>query len=1274
MEQPSLFVSKPQSNELPRPDRIWLVDGHHLAYRSYFAFEKLSTSRGEPTQAVFGFLRTLLKLLKDDGDCVIVVFDSPAKTFRHDAFEEYKAGRAPTPDDFFPQLEKIKQLVDLMGLRQLELPGYEADDVIGTLAKKGEREGYPVRILTGDRDSFQLVSEAVQVMLPDGQLVSPQAVQEKHGVSVGQWVDYRSLVGDSSDNLPGAKGIGEKTAAKLLQEWGSLEGLYAHLETLTPKIRASLEASRDNIRLSQALSQIQTDLPLELDFRDCHRREPDRLALRETLEKLEFGSILREMNLLAAPAPSQEADWPPPPEAFLGYTFDRAQPMWASWVGLAAYTPGRVYRGQPSLQELKKFPEIRSTLAKDLSVLALKEGVWVPPGDDPLLLAYLYDPSNNDPASTVRRYGAGDWSGDPVERAQASYTLWETLQARIGDNPRIEWLYREIEKPLSAVLARVEARGISLDTDYLGQLSDELGKEISYLEAAIHRLAGHSFNVNSRDQLEVVLYDELKLAASGKKTQTGKRSTAASALEELQGQHEIIDRILLYRELTKLKSTYLDPLPKLIHPKTGRLHTRFNQTGTATGRLSSVDPNLQNIPVRTEIGRRIRKAFRAAPGMKLIAADYSQIELRVLAHMSGDENLMQVFREGKDIHSQTAAWMFGLDLNAVGPQQRRAAKCLAEGTRIATGRGWLPIEQVSVGDCVQTDGQMRKVVGLLDNGTQPTVRIKTHRGFELRGTPHHRIRAIAKDGAVVWRQLQHLQTDDQVVLRRLGAFGVCTDLPPLKPVASTCHKKPAWPQQLDEKMARWLGYVVTRGMVIRARQQRGRYGLVLMKLGRQDLDLQEEVAALWEWLAGSRLQRYEKERSVHLAVASADLAQWVARWCGAKPGQKRIPDFLWQAPAPIQAAFLQALFEGGGSVSLCRGATCIHFASASQLLVRDVQRILLNFGVASTRSAEPRGRHRTSHALLIGEPSDVERFARHIGFCFSRKSALLKQHRGWHDTYAMPHQELRLRRIYPELSLKGGKREKIYGCVRTHAPAAGLGTKQIGLLLNDPAISGHHYARVWRWWQENDLFSDGIESVEAAEPTHLYDLSVEGKPAYLAEGFISHNTINFGVLYGMSAHRLSNELSIPYPEAENFIERYFASYPRVRAWIDKVLADARQNGYVETLFGRRRFVADLDSRIRTVREAAERMAFNMPVQGTATGDLMKLAMVKLQPELDRMNAHLVLQVHDELLVEAAEEKAQEVAQVMREVLQSAWKLEVPLEVGIGIGENWFEAK
>lgn len=839
MQQSALFPP-----ELTRPNRIWLVDGHHLAYRSYFAFEKLSTSRGEPTQAVFGFIRTILRLLKEDGDCVIAVFDAPARTFRDDLYEEYKAGRAPTPDDFRPQLKRIKHVVDLLGLKRLEAPGFEADDVIGTLAKLGAAEGYPVKILTGDRDSFQLISEKIRVQLPDGSEMGTEAVREKYGVSVQQWVDYRALTGDSSDNIPGAKGVGPKTAAKLLEQWGSLEAILANLEAVQPeRIRELIKASLDNVHLSKKLSQIHTDIEFRLDFRECHRREIDRVALKAELEALEFGSILRELGLLEAPKPAQTSAWPPPAgEVWLGYTLSQAQPMWAEFTGLAAFAEGKVYGAPTQITELGRFSKLGAMLAKDLAVLALREGQSAVPGDDPLLLAYLYDPSNSEAAGTIRRYGAGDWNDDPALRAQATAALWDTLVKRTEGDEKLWWLYREIEKPLAGVLAQMEARGVALDAPYLMNLLSELSTLIGGLEAEVHTLAGHSFNLNSRDQLETVLYDELKLAASGKKTTTGKRSTAASVLEEMSELHAIVPKILEYRELTKLKSTYLEPLPKLVHPKTGRLHTRFNQTGTATGRLSSLDPNLQNIPVRSELGRRIRKGFVAGEGYRLIAADYSQIELRVLAHLCGDENLTTVFTEKKDIHTQTAAWMFGLKLAEVKPEMRRAAK-----------------------------------------------------------------------------------------------------------------------------------------------------------------------------------------------------------------------------------------------------------------------------------------------------------------------------------------------------------------------------------------------------------------------------------------------TINFGVLYGMSAHRLSNELGITYAEAEGFIERYFASYPKVREWIDATLEQGREKGCVETLFGRKRFVSDLDAKNRSVREAAERMAFNMPVQGTAA-DLMKLAMVNLQPELEKLDAHMVLQVHDELIIEAPQAKAKQIGEKVREVMEGVWKLDVPLETGVGIGDNWLEAK
>jgi len=819
--------------------RVLLVDGHHLAYRTFYALKGLTTSRGEPVQAVYGFAKSLLKALKEDGDAVIVVFDAKAPSFRHEAYEGYKAGRAPTPEDFPRQLALIKELVDLLGLARLEVPGYEADDVLASLAKKAEKEGYEVRILTADKDLYQLLSDRIHVLHPEGYLITPAWLWEKHGLRPDQWADYRALTGDESDNLPGVKGIGEKTARKLLEEWGSLERLLKNLDRLRPAIREKILAHMDDLKLSWDLAKVRTDLPLEVDF--AKRREPDRERLRAFLERLEFGSLLHEFGLLESPKALEEAPWPPPEGAFVGFVLSRKEPMWADLLALAAAREGRVHRAPEPYKALRDLKEARGLLAKDLSVLALREGLGLPPGDDPMLLAYLLDPSNTTPEGVARRYG-GEWTEEAGERAALSERLFANLWGRLEGEERLLWLYREVERPLSAVLAHMEATGVRLDVAYLRALSLEVAEEIARLEAEVFRLAGHPFNLNSRDQLERVLFDELGLPAIGKTEKTGKRSTSAAVLEALREAHPIVEKILQYRELTKLKSTYIDPLPDLIHPRTGRLHTRFNQTATATGRLSSSDPNLQNIPVRTPLGQRIRRAFIAEEGWLLVALDYSQIELRVLAHLSGDENLIRVFQEGRDIHTETASWMFGVPREAVDPLMRRAAK-----------------------------------------------------------------------------------------------------------------------------------------------------------------------------------------------------------------------------------------------------------------------------------------------------------------------------------------------------------------------------------------------------------------------------------------------TINFGVLYGMSAHRLSQELAIPYEEAQAFIGRYFQSFPKVRAWIEKTLEEGRRRGYVETLFGRRRYVPDLEARVKSVREAAERMAFNMPVQGTAA-DLMKLAMVKLFPRLEEVGARMLLQVHDELVLEAPKERAEAVARLAKEVMEGVYPLAVPLEVEVGIGEDWFSAK
>lgn len=821
------------------PKRLLLVDGHHLAYRTFFAMT-LTTSRGEAVQMVYGFARSLLKALKEDGQAVAVVFDAKAPSFRHEAYEAYKAGRAPAPEDFPRQLSQVKRLVDLLGLVRLEVPGYEADDVLGTLAKRAEREGMEVRILTGDRDFFQLISERISVLLPDGTLVTPAYVMEKYGVPPERWVDFRALVGDPSDNLPGVKGIGEKTALRLLQEWGSVENLLKNLNRVKPEsIRRKIEENLEALRLSLDLARLRTDLPLEVDPKALSRKEPDWEGLKAFLEALEFGSLLHEFGLLSAERPLEEAPWPPPEGAFVGFSLSRKEPMWAELKALAAALEGRLHLAQDPLQGLKDLREIRGLLAKDLAVLALREGLALDPTDDPLLLAYLLDPEGATPEGVARRYG-GEFTEDAGERALLSERLFRTLLPRLSE--RLLWLYHEVERPLSRVLAHMEARGVRLDVPFLQALSFELEREMERLEGEVFRLAGHPFNLNSRDQLETVLFDELGLTPIARTEKTGKRSTAQGALEALRGAHPIVELILQYRELSKLKTTYVDPLPRLIHPRTGRLHTRFNQTATATGRLSSSDPNLQNIPIRTPLGQRIREAFVAEEGYLLLAADYSQIELRVLAHLSKDENLKRVFREGKDIHTETAAWIFGLDPGKVDSRMRRAAK-----------------------------------------------------------------------------------------------------------------------------------------------------------------------------------------------------------------------------------------------------------------------------------------------------------------------------------------------------------------------------------------------------------------------------------------------TVNFGVLYGMSAHRLSQELGLEYKEAEAFIERYFQSFPKVRAWIQRTLEEGRTKGYVETLFGRRRYVPDLASRVRSIREAAERMAFNMPVQGTAA-DLMKIAMVKLFPKLKPLGAHLLLQVHDELVLEVPKDRAEEAKALVKEVMEAAYPLEVPLEVEVGLGLNWLEAK
>jgi DNA polymerase I len=835
--------------------RVILVDGHALAYRSYFALSRgpqtLQTSQGEPVQAIYGFMKTLLRLIRDGASrkgakdhSVIVMFDPPVKTFRHEAFEGYKAGRAETPSDLPKQIRTIKKLVDLMGLQRLEMPGYEADDVIGTLAARAEALGCEVRILTSDRDAYQLLSEKVRVISSDDKEVTPADVLAKYGVTVEQWVDYRALTGDSSDNIPGAKGIGPKGAQKLLEAYGSLDWILANLDQVKPekeaqKIRDSLE----NVIFSKELSRIVTNIEMEAHFDTGFT--PHVQELTTLLQELEFLSFIRELGLDAPPPKPvrvlETSEWVAPDAAAVwGFTLSAENPVSGEFTGLAFSNAGKTGES-PSLdlEPFKGMHVINGADAKNLAVHAIARGLNLEPGDDPLLMAYVIDPNQNEPGKVAQKYLDEDWPKDAAGRADTGARLLEKLPALF--TPELRDLYENLEKPVSKTLARMEARGIRIDTEFFKTLSASMLETIQKLEIEVCELAGETFNLNSRDQLETILYDKLQLA-SGKKTKlTGKRSTAVSALEPLRDEYPIVAKLLEYRELMKLRGTYLEPLPQMVSERTGRLHTTFSQQGTATGRVSSLNPNLQNIPVRTSIGREIRKGFIAAEGMKLISADYSQIELRILAHITQEPALLTGFRNNEDIHRRTAATILGLPLEAVTNDQRRGAKA-----------------------------------------------------------------------------------------------------------------------------------------------------------------------------------------------------------------------------------------------------------------------------------------------------------------------------------------------------------------------------------------------------------------------------------------------INYGILYGMSAHRLSKDEGISHSEAKAFIEAYFAAYPGINGYLESTKNFCRENGYVQDLFHRRRYIPEVNSAAFPVREAAERAAINMPIQGTSAG-IIKKAMIELEPRLEAFNAHLLLQVHDELVLEAPEDRVQEVSSLVEEVMGNAFELAVPLGVGVGVGDTWFDA-
>ncbi|MEW5974308.1 MAG: DNA polymerase I [Acidobacteriota bacterium] len=701
------MTSAPQATKGPHAGTLFLVDGMSHIFRAFYAIRNLSNSQGLPTNAVYGFATMLRKLMREYRPAYLaIVFDGSQPTFRHEAFEAYKANRAQMPEDLAVQIPYIRRLCEALSVPVVEMERYEADDIIGTLAKKAEAEGLETVIVSNDKDMFQLVSDRIRVLhqAKEDTVFDSEKAEAFFGVPPSQVVDVLGLMGDSVDNVPGAPGIGEKGAKDLIRRFGSLQNLLDNADQVERKTyRESLKENRQQILQSKQLVTIDTQVPIQDEWRSLEAREADSSKLRDLFIELGFQSLLKDFQLEAPRAVGMTPVQPirTSQDALkvverlkkeeLVYCFlalDHEEPMLATAVQLALKAQDDVWVADfktdaVRIQDFKAFFEC-DTVAKVfhnekaarilLSRAAGTELVGV--RWDTMLMSYLVQPNRSNHAFDDICFALlEEKSADPERRGDLLQRVFSSLHPRIRDLG-LEKVHHEIELPLSSVLADVEQAGVRVDSDRLNDMSGELDKEMSRLTKRAYQLAGEEFNINSPKQLGEILFEKLNLPAPKKLKKSGQYSTSVDVLEQLASEFELPRLMLEYRQLAKLKSGYVDALPRLVNPQTGRVHTSFNQTVAATGRLSSSNPNLQNIPIRTELGGRIRSAFIPSPGCRLLSADYSQIELRILAHLSNDPVLTDSFRRGEDVHTRTAAEVFGVAAGLQTPDLRRRAKAI----------------------------------------------------------------------------------------------------------------------------------------------------------------------------------------------------------------------------------------------------------------------------------------------------------------------------------------------------------------------------------------------------------------------------------------------------------------------------------------------------------------------------------------------------------------------------------------------------------------------
>lgn len=710
--------------------KLLIIDGNSILNRAYYGIRPLTAPDGTPTNAVYGFLNILLKHLDEESyDYLCVAFDVKEKTFRHKRYELYKAQRKPAPEDFLVQLPLMKEVLAAMNCMCMELPGYEADDIIGTVSKICDQNDIECNILTGDKDDLQLISDNTTVKLVVTRMgrttttdYHPEQFREKYGIEPSEFVDVKALMGDASDNIPGVAGVGEKTAMSLIQNYKNIDYIYEHIDELEIKegVRNKLKNDRDNAYLSYELATIDRNAPIDFDFSAAVRGDYNESELAALFTRLNFRSFISKLKLDKAAEAAEATDT----IEGIGKSADFKDLISAARAAKkVAYTlsgnrlfikppKGDVIYADADKEDLKEFfgdSEI-SKVGYDIKedIIAVSEyGIDAPESPframtfDVMLAAYILDPTQSSyPIDTLctkylSAYLDCDDSADGgeqlsmldviepssdktqliINRVYAIERLAEKMADEIEKNGQ-HYLYYDVELPLTEVLARLQLRGMYVDRDELTDFGRMLDDRINLLCDEIYSLAGEEFNINSPKQLGVILFEKLELPF-GKKNKSGGYSTNAEILEKLRDKHEIVEKVLEYRQLAKLKSTYVTGLSSVVNPKTGRIHSHFNQTVTNTGRLSSTEPNLQNIPVRTPLGREIRKMFIAEKdGWTLIDADYSQIELRVLAHIADDSAMKQAFLDNEDIHTQTAATVFKTPVDEVTPLMRSRAKAV----------------------------------------------------------------------------------------------------------------------------------------------------------------------------------------------------------------------------------------------------------------------------------------------------------------------------------------------------------------------------------------------------------------------------------------------------------------------------------------------------------------------------------------------------------------------------------------------------------------------